>query len=590
MKLVFRIIPMILAVLLVVFGSILSLASEPVIIDNKLTVATLVAAQGSDAIEGDRGVDGVPFQDNLEVYKDDAPGSVVTIFITIKSDGHNGWDSLNDYGNLVEEIDQTATNEEPEVIVQFGDDTGPLPAEFGYGDILPNATIETRGANSAFDPQKSYKITLFNNSGTWRGQSVINLNKHLSDETRFRNKLSLDLMKQIPHMVSLRTQFIHLYVRDESTNDQLNGFVDYGLFTQVEQPNKRFLENHHLDRDGQLYKAENFLFNEYPDAIRLVTDPLFDENAFSQLLEIRGSNDHSKLIQMLHEVNNEDIPIEQTFEKYFDSENYFTWMAFNILSGNVDVISENYLLYSPKNGNRWYFIPWDYDKAFPLQTDPELSTKYYLPWQNGVSNYWGSTLHRRVLQEDQYRNMLDRKLDELLLILYPEYINSFIDLYQPVVDKYSFVMPDAYHMPVDKNTSYRIANLLSSEIDTNYNLYVKSLEEPMPFSLGSPVLTDDKLSFSWGKSYDLGDRPIKYEFEISKDWGFNEIIYRQSLVNTAVDIPFNLLTSGKYFWRVAAINSLGSVQYSYDYYIDGNSEIHPGVKVFYLTAEGMVLE
>ena len=33
---------------------------------------------------------------------------------------------------------------------------------------------------------------------------------------RFRNKLSYDLLKGIPELLSLRTQFVHLYVKDET--------------------------------------------------------------------------------------------------------------------------------------------------------------------------------------------------------------------------------------------------------------------------------------------------------------------------------------------------------------------------------------
>ena len=50
--------------------------------------------------------------------------------------------------------------------------------------------------------------------GEWRGQRTIALNKHVSDVFRFRNKLAYDLMKDIPQMMSARTQFVHLYVKD----------------------------------------------------------------------------------------------------------------------------------------------------------------------------------------------------------------------------------------------------------------------------------------------------------------------------------------------------------------------------------------
>lgn len=588
MKAFFRAVLMIIAVFVVIIISLLSLSPNSSI-DKNLTVSKLVATQQELLTENNISVDQSVFQDNADIYINDDSSSVVTIFITVMENDAETWAAMNEYKTLAATNNTNMDKKNVEAIVQFGDDKGPLPTEFGFNDITPNALVELRGANSAFDSQKSFKLTLDNSSGAWRGQSIINLNKHLSDETRFRNKLSFDLMKGIPHLVTLRTQFIHLYVKIESPEGQ-NGFIDYGLFTQVEQPNRRFLDSRLLDSNGQLYKANNFLFNRYPDQIHLVTDPLYSEDAFSQVLEIKGDEDHSKLIRMLDELNNSDIPIENTFEKYFDSENYFTWMAFNILTGNVEAVSQNYFLYSPKNGDKWYFIPWDYDKAFPLQSNAKLATKTYLPWQSGVSNYWYSTLHRRVLENDQYQNKLDKKIDEVLGYLNSDVINAFVQRYQPVTDKYSFAMPDAFHMPVDINISHQIANLLASDVDNNYKLYVESLETPMPFVMEAPIINGDNVDFVWGSSYDLGSRDLTYQFVLGKDWAFKEVLYQKSTKDTNIEVPLNLLAPGKYFWRVTAINSLGKVQYSYNYYTDANSEIHPGIKVFYFTTNNQVFE
>ena len=50
-------------------------------------------------------------------------------------------------------------------------------------------------------------------------------------------------------MVSLRTQFVHLYINRE----------DMGLFEVIENPGKRFLAAHGL-APGELLKANNFAF------------------------------------------------------------------------------------------------------------------------------------------------------------------------------------------------------------------------------------------------------------------------------------------------------------------------------------------
>lgn len=75
-------------------------------------------------------------------------------------------------------------------------------------------------------------------------------------------------------MMGLRTQFVHLYVKDETSGS--NSFDDYGLYTQVEQLNKSALQAHGLDKNGQLYKVNYFEFQRDADAIRLADHPKYN--------------------------------------------------------------------------------------------------------------------------------------------------------------------------------------------------------------------------------------------------------------------------------------------------------------------------
>ena len=84
----------------------------------------------------------------------------------------------------------------------------------------------------------------------------------MGEGLRFRNKMAYDLIEGIPQMTGLRTQFVHLYVRDLTTGSGA-AFEDYGLYTQVEQLNKTALKTHGLDRNGQLYKVNSFEFQRY---------------------------------------------------------------------------------------------------------------------------------------------------------------------------------------------------------------------------------------------------------------------------------------------------------------------------------------
>jgi spore coat protein H len=557
---------------------------------NQIDPSGVVVASSQGVEKVTRDINSMPLEDNHDLYLYDDPGSVVTMYLTVRRGNDNentnhSWREVNDVTKYFFLTNRRVVATKTEAILQIGDENGPLPNELGYGEKVTNATVSIRGNSTSTQPQKSYKIMLFDTAGEWRGQKTINLNKSVFDPTRVKNKLAFDLIKDIPNMATMRTQFVHLYVKDETANPPVQVFEDYGLFTQIEQPNRRYLKNHLLDRYGQFYKANLFEFKRYPDIIRLVDDPLYNEDSFSTLLEVQGNRDHTKLIQMLEDINNYAIPIEQTFEKYFDEDNYFTWMAFNILVENVDTQAQNFYLYSPQNGQKWYFIPWDYDGAFDRQEDKDYISQFHV----GISTYWNTTLHRRVLMVPENREKLDVKVKEVLDKLTPEKINRLLDIYRPVVDHYVVQMPDIRYLPETFDRHTELYNLLVREPQVNYELYVENINGPMPFFLATPQKVNSQLRFIWEESYDFNAQDINYHLQIATDWEFKNLVFEETLINkNNIDIP--LLESGTYFWRVVATNESGKSMFPFDFYVDSIGRWHTGLKYLYISPEGEILE
>jgi len=595
MKSVIRIISFTLAGLLLVYGSLFSLAS-PSTIDRNLNLTTLIAPPTNEVVIASAiEIDAATFQDNLALYQNDDPGSVVVIYVTVQMGNaadqtNHTWRELNDFTHWsFQNSIEAASVARGAAIVQFGDENGPRPGEPGYGVFVPNATIQVRASPTSPTAQQSYKIELRNSAGLWRNQSTLVLNKHNSDLSRARQKLNFDLMKKIPDMVSMRTQFVHLYVKDETADPPESAFVDYGLYTQIEQPNRRFLENHQLDRDGQLYKAVLFDFQRYPDQIRMVQDPLYDAVTFSSVLEIKGDLNHVKLIQMLNDLNDYSVPIEQTFNKYFDADNYFTWLAYNILTGNVSTENTNFYLYSPKNGAKWYFIPWDHDASFPLRSWGKAGSFQIAEWQVGVSNYWRVVLHNRVLRVEEYRQLLDNKVKQLLSFLAPDRISEMLSAYKSVTDVYVSKLPDQYYLPGSLEEYEEIYERLPDDIQENYRLYLQSLEKPMPFNLRTPQLSTDGLTLNWEPAYDFKSDEITYHVQVSSVWTFDSVIYDETVVNLT-SLKTGPLEPGEYFWRVIATNKLGKTQLPFDAYVDVDGGVHQGIRQFFVAPDGQVLE
>jgi len=349
------------------------------------------------------------------------------------------------------------------------------------------------------------------------------------------------------------------------------------------------LRNHLLDPDGHFYKTTFFEFYRYTEHIRDANDPLYNRDEFEKILEIKGKKDHTKLIQMLNDVNNYSIPIEKTFEKYFNADNFFTWLAFNILVGNLDTQSQNYYLYSPQNSNTWYFIPWDYDGAFSRLKREEFGRWPYEYWEYGVSNYWGVVLSNRLLRIDSYRDMLTEKVEELYVFLSEDRISSMLETYRQVIEPYISRLPDSYYFPGSMNEFNESYLLIPMEVESNYQLYYESLEAPMPFYLGTPSYNEDELYFNWEDSYDFDGQNIVYDFTLSRDWEFQDIIITKTITNK-INVSIPHLEPGTYFWKVTATNEDGKVQYPFDYYRDAEGKQHSGMKYLLITEDGEILE
>lgn len=533
----------------------------------------------------------VHLRDKDTLYESDDDTSVVTMYLTVSrgnssENTDHSWSEINSY-SVYDYEEMGVERYQVAGLLQVGDENGPEAGEVGYGEKVPNATVQIRGQTSSRNAQKNYKIELKKNKGTWRGQRTINLNKHMGEGMRFRNKLAYDLLKGIPELLSLRTQFVHLYVKDETTGG--NGvFSDYGLYTQVEQLNKTGMKAHGLDSNGQLYKVNSFEFYRYEDVIKREDEEGYDQKAFEKLLEIKGSSDHRKLIRMLDAVNDYSLPVSTVLEQYFDRENLTYWMAFQILTGNVDTQNRNTYLYSPLNSDTWYFICWDNDGAFMRSEYAGRQFSDQGSWESGVSNYWGNILFQRCLQSETFREELNEAILDLRTYLSEGRLRTMIARYQAVVKPYAYSMPDQMNEPLTEEEYDEIASEIPGEVESNYQLYLESLEKPMPFYIGVPVITGQKLKLNWDISYDFDAEDITYTVEVARDYLFRDVIYRserQLLPEAELDLP----EGGQYFVRVQAENSSGYTQDAFDYYVTDSGKNY-GMKCFYITQDGQVEE
>ena len=503
------------------------------------------------------------------------PGYVTAMYFTVKTVNlPYTWRELNLYSYLFEE------NAVVEGVLQVGDEQGPLPNEFGYAEKMINANISTSGANAGYAVQKSYKLTL--KKGKWRGQDSFLLKKYINDGLRFRNKLMGDIANEIGGYIVPEMKFVHLYIKDESVS--ATEFTDYGLYTYVERFSDRFLLSRELDYYGSLYLAEDFNFGLYENALTLETSNSFSKNDFVRVLKTKASEDHSRLLQMLSELNDESVSIETTFEKYFDSDNYFKWLAFQILSGNYKAAASGFGLYVPRGNEKILFVFWDQSKSFS-RFEKELieGVKYELRGDTvlenlGVTPFTSSVLHRRVLSVKKYRELLRSEIEALLSRFEDGSLHYIIESNKAAA-RYTLTLPDSRYLPLTAETYNMVADHIVSEAREMYDYYLDSLVRPTSFKINPP----ENGFITWEPSYMLDGGEVAFEIAVSRDYTFKQTVYSEK---NALEFQVGTLAPGQYFLKVTAVSPDGLERPANVYYKDIYGRRYAGVLCFYIPENG----
>jgi len=506
--------------------------------------------------------------DNKSIYSRDND-SLEDVYVTIVTDNKVTMADVNAW-------QLESGQPKPEINVRF--DYG-RPASDMTG-VNANAVLYQRGQLATTSNLKSYKIKLSDAAPEWNDQDELNLNKHPYDLTKIRNKLCFDLIKLFPDSFSCRTQFCRLYIRDLNSSNK--EYVDYGLFTHVEDIDRSYLKDRGIEKKAYLYKAQNFEFLTYPDIIKDVSDPGYSKEEFETLLEIKGEEDHTRLIQMLKDVNDENRDINEVIGKHFDRDNYLTWMAMNILLGNTDTNVANFYLLSPVSQDKWYFVPWDYDFSlgYDYQTgsDNSIWSPDYI--RDGASMYWGVPLHTRFLKDPQNVKDLTAKIEELSLIASKEVIADMARRMYASTNEIVKRMPDLALMGTSKENYEAEMLRLSSTVEDNKKAYYEGLKKPMPFDLYDVQTAGNGYNFTWEPAYDLDGDALTYDFHISESPDFSDTV-REITGIQGTSVTIASLPSGTYYWKAEAVDPSGNRREAFDVYFDEEEEFeYFGVRQF----------
>lgn len=504
-------------------------------------------------------------RDKAALYREE--DGITTFYLTVglgnSEDGtDHTWQEVN--ANSKEFYEEAGV--EPfscEALLQAGDEAGPLPGELGYGETTANASVRIRGDGASRQAQKSYRITLREGKGKWNGQKAILLNKYVTDPMRFTDKLACDLMAGIPELMSTRTRFVRLYVKDRTEGED-GPFVDYGLYTQVEAVNKTYLKNRDLDRNGSLFQADEW----------------------EEFLESQGESDRRQFLALKDRLADESVPVRELIHKYLEEDNLYYWLAFQMLIGNPKAAEGSFYLYNPLGSERWFFISWNSSDAFS-SAYKRLSGKTEKSWERGIYPFAERTFFSRVFRDEECREELWEAVEDLAdNYLTEDIIEEYLNRYASLTKERLYALPDRMFARVSQEDYEKLLGEMAGEIQKNMRAVKESLEGPWPFHILDPEASEGGITFRWEDAF-VWEGKAAYSLELARGYSFESCLVKEEEV-AGISYQIPALPPGQYFLRIRAKSPAGYVQDAREVYYSENGAEICGTVCFYVNADGTV--
>ncbi len=233
-----------------------------------------------------------------------------------------------------------------------------------------------------------------------------------NDPSLLRAKLAAELFEDGGVPVA-RAAFARVYL------DHGEGPTYFGLYTMVEDPVDRMLEDRFGDGSGNLYKPEPTAEPESPD------EPLGPGTRWLSFVAAEFDNktyedgadwhDVQAAIRALHAPRDDPEAWRSGLEAAFAVDGFLRWLAMNQTMVNWDTygfLPHNYYLYGdPRQGGRLVWIPWDLNEALLVKTTADLAhcTSVML---DEVGGDW--PLIRLLLDDPVYRARYGQELQAAL--------------------------------------------------------------------------------------------------------------------------------------------------------------------------------
>jgi len=297
---------------------------------------------------------------------------------------------------------------------------------FGTRDF----SLVNSGNRTLHAPKRSWKITLEHGTGHLAGMTCVNLKSMYNDPSQMREALAWRLFR---HAGVPAARHTYAKLAFDGTY--------YGLFSVIEQVDKRFLNDHFGgSHHGNLYKAycgdvgcatlEHRTGPDGDDSGRQYyrTDDDHRTYRLKTNEDDPGASTYDDLAQFVRTINGTGLggsegrfdtdAFRESVDGIMNARAFLRWAAVNVLLGSWDnyyATPSNYYLYNSGHPGAdgdfmrspyFTFIPWDYDNCLGIDY---FGTKWQytdiLDWPASTSHYWRNHATSRIpLVQNLLRN------------------------------------------------------------------------------------------------------------------------------------------------------------------------------------------
>ena len=260
--------------------------------------------------------------------------------------------------------------------------------------------IEVKGETARVFAKKPVLIKL-DKPHKWRGHSRISLNAMATDSSMIREWLSWRLIYALG-LPAPDTGYVRLRIND----------ADKGMFYRIEWVGPNVFERYGYGKEGELYDpVDRISCADLSPAS--VADP---ERCWVKITP--GDGNFTSLQALVAAIDAEPVEtIDAFLERNFAAQTVIDWIVVTALVENLTTYNNEYWPFLSQKLGKWVVMPWDYDRTFGKNFDPDLpypqnkindNFQYYYPVEVGASNALrdklfknGKTsrrIHQRVLE------------------------------------------------------------------------------------------------------------------------------------------------------------------------------------------------